>query len=109
MLYCIPTLSEAGQLINEPTLPVPCYSRSAGACTGSPELRVQRTEPVGNNRMPKVLSDHESALHPMDNQRAQKLEKTSSWVDLATLGFIVVLGLVMVVGLVTASGNVTWQ
>lgn len=60
--------------------------------------------------MPKVLSEHtESALHPMDNQRARKLEKTSTWADLATLGFIVALGLIMVIGLVTASGNVTWQ
>lgn len=60
--------------------------------------------------MPKVLSEHtESPLHPMENQRARKLEKTSRWADLATLAFIVALGLIMIVGLVTASGNVTWQ
>jgi hypothetical protein len=43
-----------------------------------------------------------------DGHKFEKHQRAEGWVDMATLGFVVILGLVMVVGLVTASGNVTW-
>jgi hypothetical protein len=77
-----------------------------GACgqPGAAVVFIAREEAF----MRKSMADRDAAAHKGDGHKFEKHQKVEGWVDLATLGFIIILGLVMVVGLVTASGNVTW-